>query len=170
MANSFVAGMFAALAASASAATCEVRMLPAWKASRGENGEIVVEGVASGEGSIVEVRAYDLCATRPAIVVCRPVSQDRRFRVELPAPTGDVASDPAWICVRGGDEIHSISAKWSWPDVPDFGGSRLNLSRLTGDNFGRLEYGNLRKPLGRTYGKNSEQSIRSVHESCKMLN
>ena len=111
---------------------------PVWKASRGEKGEIVVEGVASGEGSIVEVRAYDLCATRSAVVVCRPVSPDGRFRVELPAPTGDVASDLAWICVRGGDEIHSISAKWSWPDVPDFGGSRLNLSRLTGDNFGRL--------------------------------
>lgn len=111
---------------------------PVWKAARGENGEIIVEGVACGGGAVVEVKTYDLCAARTAHIVRRRVSADRRFSVSLPAPTGDIASDPAWVSVRVGDELDNDEAGWSWPDVPDFGETRLNLSRTTGDNFGRL--------------------------------
>jgi hypothetical protein len=44
------------------------------------------------------------------------------------------------MTIRRGNDFDNVGGTWTWPDVPDFGSSRLNLSRLTGENFGRLAY------------------------------
>lgn len=113
---------------------------PVWRALRSAAGEIVVEGKAPGEGRWIELRTYDLCATHPARIVRQAAATDGAFRFVLPPPTGDVADDPAWMAIRRGNDFDNVGGTWSWPDVPDLGSSRLNLSRLTGANFGRLAY------------------------------
>ena len=116
-----------------------------WKAKRSPAGAIVIEGtvpVAGGTGNgevdAVEVRAYDLCGTRTATVMSVTPDAERRFRVELPCED-DVRLRPAWIVVRYGHDYNNGGTRWIWPKRPEFPEPRLIQSRLTGDNFARLE-------------------------------
>ena len=116
-----------------------------WVASRDSAGAVVIEGsVPVSEGSVpselgdVEVRVYDLCGTQTATVVSAIPDAAGRFRVELPRED-DVRLRPAWIVVRHGRDFNNGGTRWIWPKRPEFPEPRLIQSRLTGDNFARLE-------------------------------
>ena len=117
----------------------------AWVAKRDTAGAVVIEGtVPVPKGTVpaelgdVEVRVYDLCGTRTATVITVRPDAEGRFRVELPRED-DVRLRPAWIVVRRGRDFNNGGARWIWPKRPEFPEPRLIQSRLTGDNFARLE-------------------------------
>lgn len=110
-----------------------------WKAARDESGALVVEGVAEGPGSRnVELRLYDLCGTATATVVTTRADEEGRFRAVVPVPA-ERELRPAWMVVRRGSDL-SHGAEWIWPARQEFHESRLRQSRVTGDNFGRVEW------------------------------
>lgn len=111
---------------------------PAWNARRDASGSLAVEGVAPCGPGNVEVRAYDLCGTRGAVVATAEPDAEGRFRVLLPRED-DERFRPAWIVVRRGGNFNNGGTKWIWPKRPEFHEPRLEQSRLTGDNFARLE-------------------------------
>ena len=116
-----------------------------WKARLSSAGAVVIEGAVPvaggavpGDAGDVEVRVYDLCGTCPATVMSVTPGADGRFRVELPRED-DVRLRPAWIVVRHGRDYNNGGTRWIWPKRPEFPEPRLIQSRLTGDNFARLE-------------------------------
>ena len=86
----------------------------------------------------MEVRTYDLCGTRGAVVATAEPDAEGRFRVLIPRED-DARFRPAWIVVRRGGDFNNGGTKWIWPKRPEFHEPRLEQSRLTGDNFARLE-------------------------------
>ena len=111
---------------------------PAWTARRDASGSLVIEGEAPCGPGNVEVRTYDLCGTRGAVVATAEPDAEGRFRVLIPRED-DARFRPAWIVVRRGGDFNNGGTKWIWPKRPEFHEPRLEQSRLTGDNFARLE-------------------------------
>ena len=109
-----------------------------WRAKRGVDGAVVIEGTAPDGPGDVEVRAYDLCGTRYAVVASAKPDGQGRFRALLPKED-DERFRPVWIVVRRGSDFNNGGTKWIWPKRPEFPEPRLQQSRLTGDNFARLE-------------------------------
>jgi hypothetical protein len=85
-----------------------------------------------------EVIDYDLCGTRRATVIAVKPDAKGWFSVELPRED-DVRLRPAWIVVRYGRDFNNGGTRWIWPKRPEFHEPRLIQSRLTGDNFSRIE-------------------------------
>ena len=110
-----------------------------WQATRTATGEIVIEGTAPTDGGDMEVRTYDLCGTCPAQVATGKADAKGRFRILLPKPSDDPRFRPAWIVIRRGGDFNNGGTKWIWPKRPEFPEPRLEQSRLTGDNFARLQ-------------------------------
>lgn len=110
-----------------------------WKARRGADGRAIIEGVAPNGPGDVEVRVYDLCGTRTAGVFSVTPDSEGRFSVVLPLEE-DARFRPAWIVIRLGKDFNNGGTKWIWPKRPEFYEPRLIQSRLTGDNFARLEW------------------------------
>ncbi|MBQ2628251.1 MAG: hypothetical protein IJG13_01100, partial [Kiritimatiellae bacterium] len=95
-------------------------------------------GVAPDGPGEVEVRVYDLCGTCAATVVSVVPDAEGRFRAVLPR-VDDERLRPAWIVVRRGEDFNNGGTKWIWPKRAEFYEPRLIQSRLTGDNFARLD-------------------------------
>ena len=109
-----------------------------WRANRSEDGTVAISGVAPDGPGEVEVRVYDLCGTCAATVVSAAPDAEGRFRAVLPR-VDDERLRPAWIVVRRGEDFNNGGTKWIWPKRAEFYEPRLIQSRLTGDNFARLD-------------------------------
>ena len=111
------------------------RNAPTAECTFAANGDLVLEGVASGEGRELYAYFYDATGTLWPIRHVTEPDADGRYRFVIPAATWDHDErlKPAWVRLQR--DIHNT---WRFPDTPPTPW-RLRLDAPFGDRFARLK-------------------------------